>query len=104
MTPYDTPGLDDPVLARNDNPGHNVRAMTPQDLTGCPMPELSLQHQAIKEPMASDRHRFLSWSKSFKEFSYSIAAGDLFRIEKNRKQEAKKKEVSKRMLSEDKKT
>lgn len=46
ITPYDSSGLDNPVLAQDNNSSVNVHTTTSQDLTGCPMPELLLQHQA----------------------------------------------------------
>lgn len=52
IIPNNTSGLDDPVLVQNDYSGLNVRAITPRNLSGCPMPELLLQYEATKEPMA----------------------------------------------------
>lgn len=65
MASYDAPGLDDPVLAQTDNSSLNVCAMTPQDLTGCPIVAAS-NYKGIY-----GYHE--SWSKLFKDFSDSIS-------------------------------
>lgn len=61
MIPFNTAGLDDRILAQNDNFDCNVRAIKPQDLTDCQSYRCSIKLQS-------------SGNHLFQEFSDSITA------------------------------
>ncbi|KAL0809235.1 hypothetical protein ABMA28_011454 [Loxostege sticticalis] len=118
--------LDGPVLT-DDNPDLSVRAMTPQDLITCPIPEASFQNQAPKVPTvipgpsgirtsltvspqvlkpipkAPPRKLQRANKRKCKSSILTDTPEKTFLEEKRKEQEAKKKKVSKRLLSEKKK-